>query len=1186
METTNARQILREQNCHKVATSNSIEVQYPDSIVHKERVPECEIGDTSIVKSDLDSNNSRNLQLLNEEKVWESEVGSALEVTDEMLKSCRRRSVLKRRKPGACDLVLGNKDPDTTEFTECNKQDKSQRERRVTFNEELEFKLPDGRQEFVELVIDDSDGQLVIEDDQNKNTLPVFNDILSHEVSGEERNTECNATEGKSASGEDHKELDGEITDERNGHARSDTESCEIRGDEKAKTNNDEKDKSSSRHVKKDAVQELKPDENLRFLVEADILLSADRQAQSAQMNSGNDAIKHNTKTPKTEDEVPVSSLETDCGETGYVQLRETGERAKGHAPRRGMRHEASTNNNAKPSKRLVDVFGSEIKARVAEIKEPLKNEGKVEQNKKGKITPSKNESQSRKLTRKRASGKASHPRENDEGFRKNCHRKKELEKTTEEAKESLVIENEIDDRKRESFGDWKREKAGVEDKDDVKEKQDIVDQNCGKDVNDSVRHVQNMIDKEKGKTKRGRKINQPRKKNQGIARNSRRKKELEKTAQVAKESLVFENKIDICENGRADIEGHNKKGEPVGVKVKDSAEEIHDVDAQFCQEHKENGVRQDKNMVDEVKAKNKRSSKKANKPRNEEEDFVRSYREKNELEKIAEEDKESLVIENVGDPDENKNTKIERHHKVDPNESKNTETEEKHKTGESVGGWKAKESLVIENEVDPGENKNTKIEEHDEVDPDESKNTETEEKDRKAESVGGWKAKESLVIENEVDPGENKNTKIEEHHEVDPDESKNTGTGGKDRKAESVGGWKAKESFVIENEVDPGESTSTETEEQDIKDESFGDSKREEIAVELKNNTKEKQDTFNQSCAEDVKDGFSQGQNEVDSTNISDEVKERKSNLRSKKKKPVPKLEIMEENIDDATEHLSKNMDNVKSEENEQHVNESDKKQTKVKDITENKGIKINLRSRKRKSQELDNEGTNKQNSNDVMFDVNEDEKAELENRSKKGKVSISNMGKGRKATLKSKRRKSSKPEVDDGKIVDLNKSKETTKVDFEAGIPNESLRENIKPKIKNKKQTERNANKTKTKSHTFAVCSKRKSVSRKVRKKESLLDVDQKIKGEALNTENADQEINSGWIDMEGIEDDGEKQAEVEAGETVFPAANAIVSRIMQSGDRSGRKTEEKGRKRDLLESEEINMKEKEKSEVKYKK
>ena len=1147
LETTNARQILREQNCHKVATSNSIEVQYPYSIVHKERVSECEIGNTSIVKSDLVSNNSRNLQLLNEEKLLESEVGSALEVTEEMLKSCRRRSVLKRRKPGACDLVLGTKDPDTTEFTECNKQDKSQRERRVTFNEELEFKLPDGRQEFAELVIDDADGQSVTEDDQNENTLPVFNDILSHEVSGEERNTECNATEGKSTSGEDHKELDGEITDERNGHARSDTESCEIRGDEKAKTNNDEKDKSSSRHVKKDAVQELKLDENLRFLVEADILLSANRQVQSAQINSGNDPIKCNTKTPKTEDEVPVNSLETDCDETANVQLRETGERAKGHAPRRGMRHEASSNNNAKPSKRLVDIFGSKIKPRVAEKKELLKNEGKEKQNKKGKIKPSKNESQSRKLTRKRASRKANHPRENKEGFRKNCHRKKELEKTTEEAKESLVIENEIDpaenehentekehDRKRESFGDWKRKKAGVENKDDVKEKQDIVDQNCGKDVNDGVRHVQNMIDKEKGKTKRGRKINQPRKKNQCIARNSRRKKELEKTAQVAKESLIFENKIDICENGRADIEGHNRKGEPVGVEVKDCAEKIHDIDAQICQEHKEDGVRQDKNMVDDVKAKNKRSSKKANKPRNEEEDFVRSYREKNELEKIAEEDKKSLVIENVDDPDKN-NTKIEGHRKFDPNERKNTETEEK---------------------------------------------------DRKGQSVGGWKAKEWLVIENVGDSDENKKTKIKGHHEVVFDQSKNTETEEKDRKGESVGESKAKESFVIENEVDPGESMSTETEEQDIKDESFGDSKREEIAVELKDNTKEKQDTFNQSCAEDVKDGVSLGQNEVDSTNISDEVKERKSNLRSKKKKPVPKLEIMGENADDATEHLSRNMDDVKSEENEQHVNESDKKQTKVKDISENKRIKINLRSRKRKSQELDNEGTHKQNSNDVMFDVNEDEKAELENRSKESKVSISNVGKGRKATLKSKRRKSCKPEVNDGKIVDLNKSKKTTEAEFEAGIPNESLRENVKPKIKNKKQTERNANETKTKSHTFAVCSKRKSVSTKVRKKESLLDVDQKIKGEALNTENADQQINSGWVDMEGIEDDGEKQAEVEAGETVFPAANAIVSRIMQSGDSSGRKTEEKGRKRDLSESEEINMKEKEKSEVKDKK
>ena len=142
MDSTNEPCILREPNCHKYTTSNSIEVQRSDSIVHKGTVSENTIGNAGSGESILGSHNSQNAQSLNEEKLLEGEVGSVLEVTEEMLKSCRRRSVLKRRKPDVCDVVLGNNDPDTAEFSECNK---TQRERRVTFNGELEFKLPDGR---------------------------------------------------------------------------------------------------------------------------------------------------------------------------------------------------------------------------------------------------------------------------------------------------------------------------------------------------------------------------------------------------------------------------------------------------------------------------------------------------------------------------------------------------------------------------------------------------------------------------------------------------------------------------------------------------------------------------------------------------------------------------------------------------------------------------------------------------------------------------------------------------------------------------------------------------------------------------------------------------------------------------------------------------------------------------------
>ena len=121
MDSTNEPCILREPNCHKYTTSNSIEVQHSDSIVHQGTVSENTIGNTGSGESILGSHNSENAQSLNEEKLLEGEVGSVLEVTEEMLKSCRRRSVLKRRKPEVCDVVLGNNDPDTDEFSECNK---------------------------------------------------------------------------------------------------------------------------------------------------------------------------------------------------------------------------------------------------------------------------------------------------------------------------------------------------------------------------------------------------------------------------------------------------------------------------------------------------------------------------------------------------------------------------------------------------------------------------------------------------------------------------------------------------------------------------------------------------------------------------------------------------------------------------------------------------------------------------------------------------------------------------------------------------------------------------------------------------------------------------------------------------------------------------------------------------------
>ena len=305
---------------------------------------------------------------------------------------------------------------------------------------------------------------------------------------------------------------------------------------------------------------------------------------------------------------------------------------------------------------------------------------------------------------------------------------------------------------------------------------------------------------------------------------------------------------------------------------------------------------------------------------------------------------------------------------------------------------------------------------------------------------------------------------------------------------------------------------------------------------------------------------------NKVNDMNTSGEAKERKTSLRSKKKDRL-EPETIEGNKDNAAENVNENINDVNgtdskydvSEKNEKHVNEIDKEQTKAKDITKNKQIKTNLRSRKRKSRELEIKRTHEQNSN-VIQNVNKDENIEHGNGSKEAEVSILNVGKGRKATLKSKRRKSLDPGVEDG-------SKETARVNFEEGETNESLRENVKQKINNKKPTRKNVNTTKTESDTVAVFSKRKRVSRKRKKTKSVVDADQKIEGKTLNTDDADPEITSGEVDGEGKEDDGKKRALVETGETKIKAVNANVNKIMQSRDGNeenyGRKTE-KGRKR----------------------
>ncbi len=184
----------------------------------------------------------------NGEKILESEVGCVLEVTEEMLRSCRKRSVLKRKKPGGCDFVLENNDSDAVESSECSKQDNTRRERRVTFNGELEFKLPDGSKEIAELMMDDSGSQLETRDDQNEKEEEVFDDILSREMDVSHGRLDCrsNSLEESGVGGENDEELARMETrnlgeDEGNGdnNERKNETGSQVRGGEELRENKD-----------------------------------------------------------------------------------------------------------------------------------------------------------------------------------------------------------------------------------------------------------------------------------------------------------------------------------------------------------------------------------------------------------------------------------------------------------------------------------------------------------------------------------------------------------------------------------------------------------------------------------------------------------------------------------------------------------------------------------------------------------------------------------------------------------------------------------------------------------------------------------------------------------------------------------------------------------------------------------
>ena len=506
---------------------------------------------------------------------------------------------------------------------------------------------------------------------------------------------------------------------------------------------------------------------------------------------------------------------------------------------------------------------------------------------------------------------KANQPRNEDEGIARNCRRKKGPEKIAQQAKESLVIGNEDhigknknaqteeQDRKDELFGDSKPEIIGGEVKDNAKEKQDIVNQHGEEDVKNNRQQGQNIVVDEKTKNKRAsRKTHQSTIKDKCVARNSRRAKELDKTAQNARKSLlIVDNEDNTDINKKTETEEQNRKGksfgdsrrEKVEAKVKDDKKEKQNTVNQNCAEDVNDSVQLGQNMVDDEETKNKRASRKTNQPRNKDKGI-----EKVEVEvKDDTKEKQNIVSQNCS-----------QDVKDSVQQDKDTVDDEK----------KASNKRASRN---------------------------TNQLENKDGSIVSNCREEKKLEKTAQEPSE---------------------------------------SLVIENEGDVGGNKDAEAEEQDKNSKSFGNSKREE-----------NQDIVDQNCGKDVKGGIQQGQNmvngdcdkehngqsvekkcdgrrrslrtfrgkmnKVNDMNISGEAKERKTSLRSKKKDRL-EPETIEENKDNAAENVNENMNDVNgtdskydvSEKNEKHVNEIDKEQTKAKDITKNKQIKTNLRSRKRK--------------------------------------------------------------------------------------------------------------------------------------------------------------------------------------------------------------------------------------------
>ena len=493
----------------------------------------------------------------------ESEVGSVLEVTEEMLKSCRRRSVLKRKKSKVCDFVPEKDDSDNVELSEFTKLDKSKRERRVTFNGELEFKLPDGSKEVGELGTGESDE--LTDDDQNGGD--VFADILSREteVVGERLNDGCNAAkeigvggnlnelvlaktknlekvkkndrEAKNETGFCENREEGEESQEEKGnHAgdalnknlakgsqrmglrkRSETEDTAVVGQ------NNDKNENNKKQSKEDQ----------RSAVEADILFSANSQSEDAQLNAefvDSGEPRCNTKT---------ESKEGTSKELLNAQLGETDGREKHYGPKRTLR--SCGNKDMKPSKRLLDVFGSEVQPNQASKEEtrhsrsrkaqrkPKENKKKTsnvvarnesvnipdeQQNEEGEAAleseikgNQENETQGKITQSKKTSRKTNKTGEKE---KRTTRKRRALKKASRKIRQSLVIENEQckNEKTQEHAGEDLEERnclpkqlsslPTTEVKDDVEKEQTIIDEKC--EEKDHVQHEKNVVSEHGGK--------------------------------------------------------------------------------------------------------------------------------------------------------------------------------------------------------------------------------------------------------------------------------------------------------------------------------------------------------------------------------------------------------------------------------------------------------------------------------------------------------------------------------------------------------------------------------------------------------------------------------------------------------------------------------------------------------------